>query len=88
LGPGEKAVADRGYKGDHKLITPYYPLSEDHSNRMNTARARHETINGRLKVWKILKDVFRHPLSKHHIAFWSVVVIEQIEHGMKQSMEG
>jgi hypothetical protein len=46
LGPGEKVVADRGYKGEHKIITPYYPLSEEHKNLMNRARARHETIIG------------------------------------------
>jgi DDE superfamily endonuclease len=79
LGPNEKVIADRGYKGKFKVVTPYDPLSEDHGKLMNTARARHETINGRLKVWMILKYLFRHPLVKHHIAFRAVLVLEQIE---------
>jgi predicted ATP-dependent Lon-type protease len=58
---------------------PYYPLSDEHGRLMNRARAQHETVNGRLKVWKILKDTFRQPLAKHHIAFWSMIILEQIE---------
>ena len=46
--------------------------------RMSNARARHETINRRLKTWGILKQVFRSKLAKHHIAFRSVLVLEEI----------
>jgi hypothetical protein len=30
LRPDEKIIADRGYKGEFKAITPYDPLSEAH----------------------------------------------------------
>jgi hypothetical protein len=79
LWPDEKVITDRGYKGEFKAITPYDPLSEAHGKLMNTARARHETINGTLKVWMILKDLFWHAIAKHHIAFCAVLVLEQIK---------
>jgi hypothetical protein len=76
---GEKVVADRGYNGDERICTPDSSLSNQHKAAMNTARARHETINGRLKTWGILKNVFRHHRDKHHFAFRSVLVLVQIE---------
>jgi len=45
---------------------------------MNTARVRHETFNSQLKAWEILKLIFRHDFNKHHIAFCSILVIEQM----------
>lgn len=79
LSPAEKVVADKGYRGECRVMTSLQARTVEHHELMNTARARHETVNGRLKAWSILKDVFRHPLDKHHIAFRSVIVIEQIE---------
>jgi DDE superfamily endonuclease len=57
---GEKVIADRGYRGDARTITPDHAKSANHYRAMNKARARHETINGRLKTWGILKQVFCH----------------------------
>ena len=37
------------------------------------------TVNGRLKFWNCLKQVFRHPRDKHHLVFRAVLVIEQIK---------
>ena len=78
LGPGEKVIADRGYRGDSRTIVPTMARSEQHREAMNVARARHETVNGRLKNRGILKQVFRHGRDKHHIAFRSVLVLTQI----------
>jgi hypothetical protein len=79
LSVGEKVVADRGYRGDERICTPDNNLSDQHTEAMNNARARHETINGCLKTWAILKNVFSHHRDKHHIAFRSVLVLVQIE---------
>ena len=79
LGPSEKVVADKGYRGDCRVLTPLNARTIEHLELMNTARARHEMINGRLKQWRILKHVFRHERKKHSIAFQSVCVIEQIK---------
>jgi hypothetical protein len=78
LGPCEKVVADRGYRGDDKICIPDDFINNQHKRAMSLARARHETINGRLKTWGILKDDFRHDKNKHHIAFRSVLVVTEI----------
>ena len=41
-------------------------------------RARHETLNGRLKTWGILSQVFRHHITLHGTAFWACAVVTQI----------
>ena len=43
------------------------------------ARARHETVNRRLKHWGILKNVFRHDIEKHTNELRAVAVITQLE---------
>jgi len=78
LGPCEHVIADSGYQGDPKVITSRQHKGFEHQLTMNTARARHETFNSRLKAWGILKQIFRHDINKHHIAFRSVLVIEQM----------
>ena len=78
LGPCEHVVADKGYRGDLKVFTEDQAISFEHQHCMNVARGRHETFNGRMKAWGILKQIFRHNIDKHHIAFRSVIVIEQL----------
>ena len=56
---------------------PDTALNEQHRYAMSALRARHETINGRLKKWTILKNVFHHDITKHHIVFGAIAVIEQ-----------
>ena len=79
LGPGETIIVDCGYKGDVRVVTPDDPYVDGVIKKaMSKARARHETINSRLKKWGALKDRYRHPLNKHHVIFRAIVVIEQI----------
>ena len=40
---------------------------------------RHETINGRLKVFGCLSNRWRHPLKKHGTAFGAVANIVQVQ---------
>ena len=47
----EKVIADRGYKGNPFCMTSDDSLNEEHKKFMAKARARHETINQRLKKW-------------------------------------
>ncbi len=46
-------------------------------------RVRHETLNGRLKNWGILSQVFCHDIWRHGDVFRACAVITQltIEHG-------
>ena len=49
LMPGERVIADRGYRGDSKTFTPDQFTSTQHKRAMSLIRARHETLNGILK---------------------------------------
>ncbi len=43
------------------------------------ARARHEAINGRLKMFKILSNVYRGNRNRHHMVFRAVAFIVNVE---------
>ena len=59
LDPGEQVLADKGYKGDIKVCTPFDAKSEEHRTAMSHARCRHETVNRRLKQWAALCYKFK-----------------------------
>jgi hypothetical protein len=42
------------------------------------ARARHETLNGRLNNWGILSQVFRHHIITHGDVFRACAVVTQL----------
>ena len=65
---GEKAIADKGYRDPLCVQTVRYP-----SNLACRVRARHESINGRLKNFFVLSQTFRHPLNKHATCFFAVL---------------
>ena len=79
LGRMEKVVADRGHRGDPRVVLPNDARDAVHLEEMNVARARHETVNGRLKNWKCMSTRFRHAKEKHHLVFRAVAVIEQLK---------
>ncbi len=41
-------------------------------------RARHESLNGRLKNWAILSTMYRHDLMEHGNVFRAIAIITQI----------
>ena len=62
---GEKILADGGYRDGNQFFETPNGLHDADQRMKATARARHETINARLKRWNVLKDVFRHDIDKH-----------------------
>lgn len=86
--PGERVIGDKGYK-DPACCTPHDAMNRHHKLAMSRARSRHENANRCLKQWAILRDGFRHHMSKHHLAFRSVLVITQFlfNHGYKKPYE-
>jgi hypothetical protein len=46
---------------------------------MSEARARHETVNCRLKSFKILSTPFRNEISKHWMCFHAIANMVQLE---------
>ena len=81
LGIGEKAEADKGHRGEpeHVSVPDCNAFLNAVARRQKAlARARHETLNKRLKQWHCLHDTFRHDLTKHGQVFRAVAVITQV----------
>ena len=79
LGCREKVMADSGYKGEAKVSRPD-DAAIGHDNRVAASqlRGRHEGINGKLKRWGILRQLFRHNRNKHHIVFKACITLTQL----------
>ena len=78
LSTGEKVIADRGYEGDSRAITPNDGKDYVHKRSMRKIRARHETVNARFKNWGCLDQTYRHDVKKHHMIFRAVVTLVQV----------
>ena len=81
LAPGERVRCGRVYRGEFcKIELPDeccgYGTHQHRTKQI--VRARHETMNRRLKQFGCLKQQFRHPISKHSTVFCAVVAIVQI----------
>ncbi|KDO22032.1 hypothetical protein SPRG_12241 [Saprolegnia parasitica CBS 223.65] len=78
LDRGEKALADKGYRDP-----VYFRYPDDGglqtNRRQKKIMARHETVNRRLKQFRVLQSRFRHALEKHPICFHAVVNITQLD---------
>ena len=74
-----KVVADKGYRGDSKVVTPLDAKNNDHRRAMSLGRARHETVNRRIKQWGALQQIWRHDNEKHAFSFRVVITIVQLE---------
>lgn len=69
----EVVVADKGYT-DEKCISS---IPVDGINPSDI-RARHETLNRRLKQFRVLGDRFRHDRNMHHLCFYAVLNVVQL----------
>lgn len=65
LDPYERVEADNGYRGHvEKVKCPKNANNRPEKVKMQALmRSRHETVNGRLKHWGILEQVFRHKIT-------------------------
>jgi DDE superfamily endonuclease len=78
LEPQEKILADGGYRdGGVNFVTPT-GLHNIGQRMRSLCRARHETINGRIKIFKVTDTRFRHNLNKHRMCFHTVLIITQM----------
>ena len=76
----EQVMADLGYRGDNKCMTPLHALSRLHKRAMSALRGRHETVNRRFKTFGALEQRFRHDVNLHHLFFRSAAVLVQLAH--------
>ena len=78
LNHGECVEADGGYRGDANVKHPKDCTNFGEEEMKSAARARHETVNRRLKIFRVLKDTFRHDLNKHIFCFDACAVVTQL----------
>lgn len=74
LEPGERSMADEGYKDLRYFLLPNAFNNIRHKRIMS----RHETINKRIKQFKVLAETYRHDLVKHKLCFHAVVNLTQL----------
>eukprot|EP00536_Pseudo-nitzschia_multiseries_P018441 jgi/Psemu1/55622/gm1.55622_g len=72
--------------GDDKMELPAMGMTSKQRKMKANARAQHETLNGRLKIFNVLTTHFRHMkpnrqgmVQKHGICFNAVAVITQLK---------
>jgi hypothetical protein len=80
LEPGERVEADEGYRGHpDKIKCPGNDANPAENRAMQgRVRACHETLNGRLKNWGILSQVYRHDIMRHGDVFRACAVVTQL----------
>jgi len=76
---GKLGVADRLCSGEPTLAVKNDLDADEVKDFKRRARARHESINGRIKNFKILAERFRHGIEKHQIALEAICVLVQYE---------
>lgn len=74
LDDNERALADKGYADPTCFILPNNKNNEKHKLIMS----RHETVNKRLRHFKILKCEFRNDRQKHPMVFHAVINLTQL----------
>jgi hypothetical protein len=78
LNEGEMILADGGYRDGgqyHDTPTGYNTLGQ---RMKKVARARHETVNSRIRYFNILNHQFRGDRNKHWMVFHAIVNITQL----------
>ena len=77
---GERVEADEVYRGHpDKIKCPGNDANPAENRGMQgRARAHHKTLNGRLKNWGILSQVFRHHIMTHGDVFRACAVVTQL----------
>ena len=79
LNAGERAEADKGYRGEPLTIElPNDGLAEEYVKK-KILRQRHETCNRRFKNWACLDSRFRHGFEYHNQVFKAIAVLTQLD---------
>lgn len=81
LGEDEKALADRGYRGDEKIVTNYdKEIDEKEKKKRSRELAFHENVNEYFKRWSCLTEShFRHSTMLHSNFVHAIAVIRQVD---------
>lgn len=84
IADGKKAVADKGYNTRDEVAKSKLALPNSRSHPAvdkfkSRARCRHESVNGRIKSFGSMAQMWRHGIDKHQMAFEAVVVTIQYQ---------
>lgn len=75
LRPWEKVIADHGFPDPCDLLHAY---AANFDGYHRAVRARHETVNGRLKRFNVLTDVFCHRRELHSVFVYAVLHVTNL----------
>jgi hypothetical protein len=85
----EGVEVDSGYLGDNRFMQPHMGISSKERKQKAVVRGRQEGVNGRLKVYSVLRTHFHHyeagpnsrneMMAKHKLCFEAVAVITQLK---------
>jgi hypothetical protein len=78
LDAGEYYAADGGYADGHRFASTPNGLNDYEQRTKALARARHETVNRRFKIFGCLCQRYRHGLAFHGTIFRAVAGIVQL----------
>ena len=78
LVPGEAVEADSGYTGRVQIFTPGVAKNRMVRKQKSQVRGRHENVNGRLKVFGVMKHWDNPDTGKHGVFARCVAVIVQL----------
>ena len=81
LGEGKRVESDDGYIGKDPKHMKFPKRSTKDGEREGMkarVRSRKETVNNRFKCRDILKEMYRHDMSKHGNVFRAIIVITQL----------
>lgn len=73
--PNEMVICDNGYTDSQALTKED---AADHEQYHSEIRARHETVNMRMKRFRVLTSKYRHQLKKHGICVNAVAQLAQL----------
>ncbi|KAJ3061317.1 hypothetical protein HDU98_002767 [Podochytrium sp. JEL0797] len=82
LDDGERVAADEGYRGDDRVMTKLPAISQahhDHNKNLKAMGARHETVNRRLKDFRVLAGMYRGPRDYITQIFQAVAQITNVK---------
>jgi hypothetical protein len=82
----ERLLSDGGYPGQYHMQPNPANRGQPIERMKALARARHENINGCFKVWRCLKERWRHPLELHEPTMWAICNLTAENTLWRQSM--
>ena len=75
-----RGIGDNGYRGEPNYLSTRNEFDPaEIAEFKNRALARHETFNQKLKMFKCLRENFRHGIQFHGVTFRSVTVLTLVQ---------